>query len=154
MDAIALLKRDHDTVRALFKKYDAAGDRAFKMKRSLVDEISEELRIHAEIEEKIFYPAVKAARSEDAKETVREGIEEHTIVKRLLAELSGMEAEEEQFDAKVKVLTESVEHHAGEEEKEMFREAKEKLGTERLRQLGAEMERLKVTLKSSVEAQP
>lgn len=139
MNALDLLKKDHAAVKALFRTYEKAGDRAEVTKKSLFDEIKAELDVHAEIEEQIFYPAVKAARSEEAKDTVREGLEEHAIVKTLLGELSAMTPADEQFDAKMKVLIESVEHHAEEEEEEMFKQARKVLSEERLERLGADM---------------
>src|SRR5204862_5323902 len=110
MDATELLKEDHDTVRDLLKKYEAAGDRAYQTKKGLFEEIKDELEIHSKIEEKIFYPAVKKLRSADAEEIVDEAIEEHAIVKRLLEELDGLKPQDERFDAKMKVLKDNVEH--------------------------------------------
>lgn len=146
MDATRLLEKDHAAVKALFKQYEKAGDRAFSTKAGLVASMKAELDAHAAIEEEIFYPAVKAARSEDARETVREGVEEHAIIKRLLGELDEMKPEDEQYDAKVKVLTETVEHHAGEEEDEMFAEARRLFSKERLEELGVQMETRKESL--------
>ena len=83
---------------------------------------------------------MKAIRAKDAKDDVREGFEEHKIVKTLLAELDGMKPEDEQFEAKMTVLQESVEHHADEEESEMFKEARKGLSKERLEELGEKME--------------
>lgn len=140
MDATKLLKDDHDEVRALFKEYEKAGDRALEKKGRLFGEIRDALTVHAGIEEEIFYPAVKSARSRDAKDDVREGFEEHKIIKTLLGELDGMKPEDEQFEAKMTVLQESVEHHADEEEKEMFKEARRSFSRERLEELGEEME--------------
>ncbi|HKB71416.1 MAG TPA: hemerythrin domain-containing protein [Thermoanaerobaculia bacterium] len=140
MDATKLLKDDHDEVRALFKEYEKSGDRALAKREELFEQIRDALTVHAEIEEEIFYPAVKAARSEDARDEVREAVEEHRIVKTLLAELDAMKPGDEQFDAKMTVLQESVEHHADEEEKEMFKQARKNLSKDRLEALGEEME--------------
>jgi len=115
MDAITLLKQDHTKVRALFKEYEDAGDRAIQTKHRLFDEIKQELDVHAAIEEEIFYPAVKRLRAEDARDLVLEAIEEHHVIKTLLKELAGLTPEDEAFDAKVKVLCENVDHHATEE---------------------------------------
>ena len=148
MDATELLKEDHETVRDLLKKYEAAGDRAYQTKKGLFEEIKDELEIHSKIEEKIFYPAVKKLRSADAEEIVDEAIEEHAIVKRLLEELDGLKPQDERFDAKMKVLKENVEHHAAEEEDEMFPEARSGMDEARLEALGSEMAEMKETLKS------
>jgi hemerythrin superfamily protein len=79
MDAITLLKADHKTVEGLFKKFEKAGDNAFKTKRDLVDKIIEELSVHAAIEEAVFYPAVREA-DEEIEDDVLESLEEHHIV--------------------------------------------------------------------------
>ena len=140
MDATKLLKADHDEVRALFREYEKTGDRAREKKGELFEQIRDALTVHAEIEEEIFYPAVKSARSKDAKDDVREAFEEHRIIKTLLAELDRLKPEDEPFDAKMTVLQENVEHHADEEEKEMFQEARQNLSKDRLEELGEEME--------------
>lgn len=75
MDATRLLEKDHAAVRKLSKQYEKAGDRAFITKAKIVASMKAELDAHMAIEEEIFYPAMKAARSEDARETVREGVE-------------------------------------------------------------------------------
>ena len=152
MEATKLLKKDHDTVRDLFKQYEKAGDKAFQTKKSIFEQVKTELEIHATIEEEIFYPAVKAIRDKETKETVREGFEEHAVVKSLLAQLSEMEPEDEQFDAKFTVLSENVEHHAGEEEDEMFPDARKGLSKEALEELGARMEARKERLKGDAAA--
>src|SRR4051812_31468858 len=119
--ATEVLKTDHATVKGLFRDYDKLGDGAVAGKQKLFDRIKKELEVHAAIEEEIFYPAISELGEEkDAEETVREALEEHKIVKTLLAELSGLGPEDESFDAKMKVLSENVEHHADEEEDEMF----------------------------------
>jgi hemerythrin superfamily protein len=140
MEATKLLKNDHDEVRAMFKEYEKTGDRALAKKAKLFEQIRDALTAHAKVEEEVFYPAVKAARSEEAKDDVREATEEHKIVKTLLSELDRMKPSDEQYDAKMKVLMESVEHHAGEEEKEMFKQARKYISRERLESLGEEME--------------
>lgn len=150
MDATTLLKKDHDTVRELFKKYEKLGDRATASKQRLFEEIQQELEIHAKIEEEIFYPAVREARSKEAQEIVLEAIEEHNVVKTLLGEISDLTPEAEEYDAKVTVLQENVEHHADEEEKDMFPEAKKHLSKKELEQLGTEMEERKETLKEEM----
>lgn len=138
-DPTTMLKKDHAKVKKLFQSFEDAGDRALKLRLSLFEQIREELTIHATIEEEIFYPAVNAARSKDAKKMVAEANEEHALVKQLIAELGELEAGELQFSAKMKVLKDLVLHHAKEEEKEMFKEAKEDLSEDQLDELGARM---------------
>ena len=119
MDAITMLKDDHHTVEKLFKDFEKAGERAHVTKRKLVDRMIEELSRHAVIEEQLFYPATSATIPE-IEDQMRESIEEHHVVKWLLSELEKADVEDEQFDAKVTVLIESVRHHVKEEEEEYF----------------------------------
>ena len=119
--ATEVLKTDHAKVKGLFRDYEKLGDGAVVGKQKVFDRIKKELDVHAAIEEEIFYPAIaELGEEKEAEETVREALEEHKIVKTLLAELAGLSSEDEAFDAKMKVLSENVEHHADEEEDEMF----------------------------------
>jgi hypothetical protein len=111
-DAIALLKADHRKVEDLFAKFEAA--KGATQKQSLVQQICTELSVHTVIEEEIFYPACKGKIEEDA---LDEAYVEHDGAKMLIAELLASEPNEEFYDAKVKVLSEQIEHHVGEEEK-------------------------------------
>jgi len=147
MDATKLLETDHETVKRLFARYEAAGDEAFRTKQDLFETIKGELLVHMDIEETIFYPTVKATPSEELKDDVREADEEHHVAKMLISEISKMKPEDEQYDAKVTVLKENIEHHVQEEEGEMFPLVKKRLSRERLEQLGDEMEERKETLK-------
>ena len=151
MDATTLLKQDHDRVRSLFRKYESAGNRV-AVKAEHFAEIANELEIHAQIEEKIFYPAVSSIRDDDVPDLVQEAVEEHAEVKRLLAELEGIKPGDGGFDARVRDLKDAVEHHASEEEKEMFPEARTGLGAARLERLGGEMSRMKEALRSRLVA--
>src|SRR6476620_11570181 len=144
MDAITLLKNDHKTVSALFKRFDKLGDRAEKSKREIVDKIIEELSIHAAIEEQLFYPAARECVPE-TEDHVLESLEEHHIVKWVLSELDGMDPSAERFDAKVTVLKENVEHHVEEEEGEFFPKVRNELGRKALGDLGEALERAKST---------
>ena len=149
MEATVLLKKDHAAVKALFKKFEAAGDRAAQTKQRLFDDIKAELDAHAAIEEEIFYPAMQKVRSKDVQDLVLEAIEEHKVVKTLLKEIAQLTPDDDAFDAKMKVLQENVEHHADEEEKEMFPQAEEHLSEERRGELGEQMESRKEALKAA-----
>jgi hemerythrin superfamily protein len=138
-DAVALIKADHREVEQLFREFEEAGDRAYKTKQQVVEQIIKELEVHATIEEEIYYPAVEAKAKKDGKELVAEAVEEHHVVKVLLGELTGMSAEDDAFDAKVTVLMENVRHHVEEEEEEMLPQSEEVLGKEELARLGEEM---------------
>lgn len=119
-DAIALLKADHEAVSQLFADYEKA--RSAPNKKALVAEICTALNVHAQIEEEIFYPAVKAALKD--KLLVPEATVEHAGVKDLIAQRDGVQPGGEMDDAKVKVLSEYVKHHVKEEQTEMFTQAK------------------------------
>jgi hemerythrin superfamily protein len=138
MDAITLLKDDHQTVEQLFKRFEKAGDRAHVQKRQIVDRIIEELSVHAAIEEQVFYPVARAAvpKTEDL---VLESLEEHHVVKWLLSELVDMDPAHERFDAKVTVLIENVRHHVEEEESDFFPKVRKQLGRKELTDLGETM---------------
>jgi len=135
MNALTLLRNDHQTVEKLFKQFEKLGDDAHKQKKTVVKKIIKELAIHAAIEEMVFYPAVRKA-VKTAEDIVLEGLEEHHIVKWTLSELDGMDPSEERFDPKVKVLMESVRHHVKEEQEEMFPKVSKKLDRKQLEMLG------------------
>lgn len=119
-DAIALLKADHEAVSQLFAEYEKT--RSVPNKKALVAEICTALTVHAQIEEEIFYPAVKAALKD--KMLVPEATVEHAGVKDLIAQLKDATPDGDMYDAKVKVLSEYVKHHVKEEQTEMFTKAK------------------------------
>lgn len=119
-DAIALLKADHSAVSGLFADFEKTT--SARKKKAIVTEICNELSAHAQIEEEIFYPAVKAALKD--KLLVPEATVEHASVKDLIAQIEGVEPDGEIYDAKVKVLSEYVKHHVKEEQNEMFPKAK------------------------------
>ena len=139
-DAIALLKADHEAVSQLFEEYEKT--RSVPNKKALVAEICTALSVHAQIEEEIFYPAVKAALKD--KLLVPEATVEHASVKALIQQLKGAEPDGEMYDAKVKVLSEYVKHHVKEEQNEMFPKAK--ASTLDLAELGAQMDARKQAL--------
>jgi hemerythrin superfamily protein len=119
-DAIALLKADHEAVSQLFADYEAT--RSVPNKKELVAEICAALTVHAQIEEEIFYPAVKQALKD--KLLVPEATVEHASLKDLIAQIEGIEPDGEMYDAKVTVLSAYVKHHVKEEQTEMFPKAK------------------------------
>jgi hemerythrin superfamily protein len=145
MDAIDVLEADHKQVEQLFKKFEKAGDRAYKTKRDLVDEIIRELVVHAEIEEQIFYPRIRKAVPE-TKDEILEDLEEHHVMELLLAELVRMDAEDERFDAKVAVLIEIVRHHVAEEEEDLFPKVRKRLSADYLEEMAEELKAAKDTV--------
>ena len=151
-DAIALLKKDHATVKKLFEQEEGAKQAAAKVK--VFNEINAALEVHATIEEELFYPAVKKAKSEHVKDEVREGYEEHKQIKSLLAQISRITPSDESYNMKIKVLKEDVEHHVKDEEGEMFPDATKFLGEARLMELGAELEARKQQLEKHPASKP
>jgi len=117
-DAISLLIEDHENVKSMFEQFEELGDRAHVSKHKLALQICEELTKHTMIEEEIFYPAVRKVLKED--DLMDEAIVEHASAKDLIAQIQSMEPTDDLFDAKVKVLSEMIEHHVEEEETEMF----------------------------------
>jgi hemerythrin superfamily protein len=147
MSAIDKLKSDHREVEKLFEAFEKA--RTAAKKRDLFEQIADKLAVHATIEERHFYPAVKAKETEDL---LLEAAEEHLSVKRLIADLLQLDAKDETFEAKVKVLQEQVDHHVKEEEKELFPQAKKLLDTETL--LGLEQEMMATEQELLDEGEP
>jgi hemerythrin superfamily protein len=148
MNAIQLLKDDHKKVKDLLTKLADTSERATKSRTQLLETIAEELRTHGRIEEDIFYPALrKEAEAQGDKETVKlitEAYEEHrAAVELVLPDLEGTAPESIEFSGRAKVLKELVEHHADEEEDEMFPKARKLFDKKRLDELGAEMEEAK-----------
>lgn len=139
-DAIALLKEDHEKVRGLLSSLEKTGDKAKDRRVTLLQKIEKELSIHTTIEEEIFYPAYReAAQAKEDKKIYFEANEEHGVVKMYLPRVQAGELSGEKFAAEAKVLKELVEHHAKEEEKEMFKRARKFLSKEELTDLGARM---------------
>jgi hemerythrin superfamily protein len=146
MDALTLLTADHNRVRGLFARFKEANEGDDQETMQMVAlKIVEELRIHMTIEEEIFYPAIRGE-SEEIKDTVYEGVEEHHVAKVLVEELSEMEPEGDEWIAKVKVLMEAVEHHADEEESDMFPPVRSNTSDDQREQLGARLEARKLDL--------
>ena len=146
MDAITLLTADHNRVRGLFAKFQAAHENKDTAEMTEVAvKILTELEVHTKIEEQIFYPEVSEA-SEEIKEVVTEGVEEHHVVDVLAAELKQLSPEDESWAAKMTVLIENVEHHAEEEEKELFPQVRSAFDSATLTDIAERMEALKAQL--------
>ena len=120
VDAIAMLKADHKKVSGLFAEFEMA--RSATTKKRLVAMICTELSVHAQVEEEIFYPAVKAALKD--KVLIPEAVVEQATMKALIAHIQDIQPDGEMYDARVKVLAEYVKHHVKEEHTEMFPKAK------------------------------
>jgi hemerythrin superfamily protein len=156
MNVIELLKKDHQTVSGLFKTFESAkeSENQDQMEQTAA-QICEELTAHATVEEELFYPAVEAragGEDEKAEDSVKESHEEHALVKQLVGELQGMGPDDEQFEAKVKVLKDLVEHHVEEEEGTLMPRAKKLLSSEELDEMGTRVEARKGELRSDSQA--
>lgn len=140
IDAITLLKTDHKKVRALLETLDQT--KAAPRRTKLLGQIEVEIKAHARIEEEIFYPAFKAKAEESEQlETYFEAKEEHGLVDIILPKAKSADPAGEEFGARAKVLKDLIVHHAKEEEKEMFKQARELFEKDELQSLGAQMER-------------
>lgn len=119
-DALQILRADHRRVQGLFDQFEKARDDERKI--ALAQEICTELKVHAQIEEEIFYPAARDALKE--RDLIDEATVEHASAKELIAQIEGMQPGDELFDAKVTVLGEYVKHHVKEEHNELFPKVK------------------------------
>jgi hemerythrin-like domain-containing protein len=139
-DALALLRADHQIVQELFDKFEKT--RSEDRKGAIAEQVCKELTVHAQIEEEIFYPAVREAIRE--KDLIDEATVEHQSAKDLIAQIEGGQPGQELFDAKVKVLGEYIKHHVKEEQNELFPQVrKTKLD---LRELGERLQARKQEL--------
>jgi hemerythrin-like domain-containing protein len=137
MDAITMLKTDHDKVKRLLTELESTTERGVKTREELFATIKGELTIHEIIEEEIFYPALKS--HPKAKDIVLEGYQEHHVVDLLMGELESLDVSDETWGAKAIVMKENIEHHIEEEEGEMFRQARRVFDRQELEDLGARM---------------
>jgi hemerythrin superfamily protein len=141
MNAIAMLKHQHREVEALFNQMHRAT--ADGPRRNVFERIADVLAVHAAIEERHFYPSVKE-RSTEA--ILLESVEEHLAIKRVIADLLQLDASDERFAAKVKVLEDEVMHHVEEEEETLFPRVEQMFDDEALESLGDAMEETQTTL--------
>ena len=150
MDAIAMLKADHDKVKQLLTQLEDTTERAVKTRGELFATIKGELTLHEIVEEEIFYPELKA--HPKAKDIVLEGFQEHHVVDLLMGELEALDVADETWGAKAKVMTENIEHHIEEEEGEMFKTARSVFDRAELEELGERMEARRQTAKAQMAA--
>ena len=138
MDALTLLKNDHDKVKGIMSELEPTTERAEKTRTELFAKLKSELTVHEIIEEEIFYPTLK--QHPKAKEIVLEGYEEHNVVDTLMGELEALPVTDETWGAKASVMIENIEHHIEEEEGEMFQKARQVFDRQELEDLGKAME--------------
>jgi len=151
MNAINLLKADHEKVKGILAQLSESTDRATKKRTELLEKLEMEIMIHTQLEEQILYPAYKEAGGKEQEEMYYEAKEEHRTVDSLvLPDLKATDPSTPEFAGRLKVVKELLEHHIEEEETEMFPQAKKLLGNAKLDELGKEMEEMKVSLKKSL----
>ena len=138
MDAIALLKADHDKVKKMLAEGERTTERGEKTRTELFATLKGEMIVHERIEEEIFYPTLKG--HPRARDIVLEGYEEHGVVDTIMGEMEALPVEDETWGAKCKVMIENIEHHIEEEEGEMFSKARQVFERDELEQLGKAME--------------
>jgi hypothetical protein len=148
MDAFQLLKTDHQRISTLFEEIESASDGADK--QTLFAQLHQELDLHANVEETIFYPTF--INTEAARDITLEAYQEHRVVKDLLSELASGDPSAEEWAAKLTVLKENVEHHVEEEEGELFRKARAVLSNEEIETLGDELQAAKTANEASESA--
>jgi hemerythrin HHE cation binding domain-containing protein len=147
MNAMDLLKQDHEKVKKLMEEIDSTTERGVKTREELFAKFKKEMSVHERIEEEIFYP--RLTEQAKTKEIALEGYEEHHVVDMVMSELDNVPYDDEHWGAKFTVMKENVEHHIEEEEGEMFKLARQALEKEELEELGERME----TMKKELEAQ-
>ena len=159
LDALQLLKKDHEMVSSMFTQIEAL-DSQSEDKEGIFAQLKYELSTHALVEEKLFYPALARGRRkgddkeqkldkeelDERRDLINEANAEHALVKQLLSELTAMPMNTPEWKAKLTVLRENVEHHVDEEENELFDIAREVLDEEQLMKLGAQLEQEKLAM--------
>lgn len=151
MNAIDLLKADHEKVKSILSQLSESTDRAVKKRTELLEKLELEVSIHTQLEEEILYPAYKAAGGKAEAEMYYEAKEEHRTVDSLvLPDLKGTDPTSPEFAGRVKVIKELLEHHIEEEETDMFPHAKKLLGKAKFDELGDQMLTLKARLKKNL----
>lgn len=124
-DILKTLQEEHDLVRSLFDEIKGTTDRAKKKRGELLAQIEKNLLPHAKWEETVFYPAFKERADRDGLQTHAEAVEEHKAVEdTVMPDVHAAEVESPEFAGRVKVFGEMIDHHAGEEEKTMFKMAR------------------------------
>lgn len=154
MNAIDLLKDDHERVKALLAELSESTERGVKKRTELLAKLEQEVTLHTQLEEQILYPAFKSEGGKEEGVMYFEAKEEHRTVDSLvLPDLKETDPGTVEFSGRVKVVKELLEHHIEEEEKEMFPAARKLLGKAKLEELGAQMETMKAEYKKAFRNQ-
>ena len=147
MNALALLKKDHDQVKKLLKDLDDTTDRAIKTRQDLFERLKFSLTVHEQMEEAVLYPALKE--HAETKEIVLEAYEEHDLVDTILGELEQTPFDDETWHAKLTVMRENLLHHIQEEEDEMFGQVRRLFDKATLESLGEQMRTIKAQARAA-----
>jgi len=145
---IAMLEDDHGRVDKLFKKIDKMKESDDDGRHALVKQVCAALKVHAAIEEEVFYPAARDVLA-DEDDMIDEAEVEHASAKQLIADIEQLETSDPIYDAKVKVLGEYIEHHVQEEEDDMFPKLKKKAG-DQFDGLFAQMKEMRAALEADI----
>ena len=140
MNVLKLLKKDHATVRSLFNKFEKTGKSSHDKRGEIFEEIRRELQVHSRAEEEIFYPFMKSVNGASGRNLISEALKEHKEIDDLLTQISRLQPKDRNFEEKVEVLFENVDHHVEQEEGEIFRLAEENYSEEQLEDLGRQVE--------------
>jgi hemerythrin superfamily protein len=151
MNVLKILKKDHSNVQNLFGKFDRTGKSAYEKKSELFEKIRRELQLHSRAEEEIFYPALKALNG-DGRRLVSQALKGHKDINELLTQISRLKPSDKNFDEKMEILIENVDHHVEEEEGEIFRFAEENCSEDQLEELGRLVQERKKTLDQQLAA--
>ena len=155
MNAIDLLKADHERVKTLLTQLSESTERGVKKRTELLAKLEMEITLHTQLEEETLYPAFRKAGGKEQDIMYHEAKEEHRTVDSLvLPDLKKTDPSSTEFSGRVKVVKELLEHHIEEEETEMFPQAKKLLGKTLLEELGAEMEAMKAAHKKAMAKKP
>jgi hemerythrin-like domain-containing protein len=144
MDALKLLKEDHEKVKKLLSTLDETSEEQSEKREELFAQLKRDLTIHETIEEEILYPTFEEKAK--LKEIVLEGYQEHHVVDLVLGEMMEIDADDETWGAKLSVAKENVEHHIEEEEGEMFKKARQIFDEKELEELGNQLQARKTEL--------
>jgi len=148
LDALKLLKEDHDRVKKMLAEGESTTERGEKTREELFARLKSDLEIHERMEEEVLYPALKS--HPKARDLALEGYEEHHVVDTILAELEQTPPSDEQWGAKFKVAKENLEHHIEEEETQMFPKARNAFSEDELEQMGQRMAEIRQLAKQVV----
>lgn len=153
MNAIELLKADHQTVKDILGQLSESSERAVKKRTELLRKLEMEITVHTSLEEELLYPAFKQSGGKEEAKLYYEAKEEHRAVDSLvLPDLKATDPSTPEFSGRIKVVKELLEHHIEEEEGELFPRARKLLGKEALDELGEQMEALKAQRKKEIMA--